>query len=503
MFEVAELGHKLSAGEFGSAAPDLHTRLLAAQRVLANSNRSVVILVSGVEGAGKGAVVNRLNEWLDVRGTRTTAFWDETDEQALRPRYWRFWRTLPPRGMIGILFGSWYTQPIIDRVCDRIDTAEFEARLQEIVELERMLTADGTVLIKLWFHLAKDKVRKNLDKDMKTRKVKLRVNPWTRKFSRQFDRFVCESELAIRTTDAGHAPWQVIEATDAHYRDLEAGKCVLEALQQALPADALREELAAARGVMVAPRRTRAPKVDEGPLTVLDAVDLSRALDGDTYHKKLQRWQRKLNTLAWKAREQRRSVVLVFEGWDAAGKGSAIRRLTHAVDARLYKVISTGKPTDEEAAHHYLWRFWRHLPVAGYFSIYDRSWYGRVLVERVEQFTPEDDWQRAYAEINLFEQQLAEQGIILLKFWLHISPEEQLRRFREREKIPWKQHKITEEDWRNRARWAAYKEAVNDMVQRTSTTVAPWHLVAAENKKFARVDIIKRLCKTLASTLKQ
>src|SRR5690606_26243768 len=172
------------------------------------------------------------------------------------------------------------------------------------------------------------------------------------------------------------------------------------------------------------------------------------------------------------------------------------------VDARLYNVISTGKPTDEEAAHHYLWRFWRHLPVAGYFSIYDRSWYGRVLVERVEQFTPEEDWQRAYAEINLFEEQLAEQGIILLKFWLHISPEEQLRRFREREKIPWKQHKITEEDWRNRARWAAYEGAVDDMVQRTSTTVAPWHLVAADDKKFARVDVIKRLCKTLEAVLK-
>src|SRR5690606_16117825 len=177
--------------------------------------------------------VNRLNEWLDTRGMRTTAFWDETDEQALRPRYWRFWRTLPPRGRIGILFGSWYTKPIIDRVYDTIDEAEFERRLQEIVELERMLAADGTVVIKLWFHLAKDRVRKNLDRDMKTRKVKLRNNPWTRKFSREFDRFVAVSELAIRTTDQGHAPWQIIEATDAHYRDLQAGECVLEALQEA------------------------------------------------------------------------------------------------------------------------------------------------------------------------------------------------------------------------------------------------------------------------------
>ncbi len=191
----------------------------------------------------------------------------------------------------------------------------------------------------------------------------------------------------------------------------------------------------------------------------------------------------------------------MFEGWDAAGKGSAIRRVTQSIDARLYKVILIAAPTDEEAAHHYLWRFWRHIPLDGYVSIYDRSWYGRVLVERVEKFARDDEWQRAYTEINHFERQLTEHGIVLVKFWLHISPEEQYRRFKEREKTPWKYYKITEEDWRNRDKWQDYKLAVNDMVEHTSTAAAPWNLIAANDKKFARIEILKTVCRMLEKQL--
>lgn len=516
MFEVAELGHKLSKEEFNEKVPALHTALLALQRQLRESKHSVVIVVSGVEGAGKGGVVNRLNEWLDSRGMKTTAFWDETDEQAMRPRYWRFWRALPPRGSIGVLFGSWYTKPIIDRVYDQIDEAEFERRLQEIVEFERMLTADGAIIIKLWFHLAKNKVQKNLKDDEKKKQEKRRVDPYTKKFSRQFDAFVGVSELAIRSTDKGNAPWHVIEAVDVQYRDLTAGQIIHDTLQVALNRDAESAALAAAdsgagkRDTKLAPAHVggKALKVAgskkgkaSADLTVLDAVDLSHKLEDKAYKRELEKWQNRLHTLTWQARKQQRSVVIVFEGWDAAGKGSTIRRLTQAIDARLYQVISVAAPTDEERAQHYLWRFWRHLPMAGYLTIYDRSWYGRVLVERVEQFTAPEDWKRGYDEINLFEQQLSEHGIIVLKFWLHLSPEEQLRRFKEREETPWKQHKITEEDWRNRDKWDAYKHAINDMVQHTSTSLAPWHLVSSEDKKTGRIEVLKTVCKTLNKAL--
>jgi polyphosphate kinase 2 (PPK2 family) len=215
----------------------------------------------------------------------------------------------------------------------------------------------------------------------------------------------------------------------------------------------------------------------------------------------LDEYQSQLNNLAWQAREARLFTVAVFEGWDAAGKGGAIRRVTQAVDARLYQAITVGAPTDEERAHHYLWRFWRHLPRAGFMTIYDRSWYGRVLVERVEGFARPDEWRRSYLEINDFEEQLVDHGVVLMKFWLHISKEEQLRRFREREQVAWKQHKITPEDWRNRERWDDYRLAVDEMVARTSTEYAPWDLVAANDKRFARIEVLRAFCTCLERAL--
>jgi len=493
MFEVAELGLKLTKKEFEEKAPDLHTRLLQVQRELLESGKAAIIIVSGVEGAGKGEVVNRFNEWLDSRGIKTTAFWDETDEQAMRPRYWRFWRAMPAKGNIGIMFGSWYTRPIIDRAFGNIDEAEYERQLQEIVQLERMLTDDGVILIKLWFHLAREKVQKQLKEDAKKKhKGKLKRSPYTAEFEKQFEKFKKVSQTAIRNTDVGNSPWHIIESSDVFYRDLTAGQILHDSLSHALVS------------VPVKKKKTKvAKKAPAEPVakTILDAVDVSGKLEGDAYRNQLKKWQGKLQELTWQARNEKRSVVLVFEGWDAAGKGSTIRRLTQAIDARLYQVISIAAPTDEEAAHHYLWRFWRHIPLAGYISIYDRSWYGRVLVERVEGFAPDEDWQRAYNEINLFEQQLTESGTIVIKFWLHLSPEEQLARFREREKTPWKMHKITEEDWRNRDKWNDYKLAINDMVARTSTEFAPWHLVNSNDKKFGRVEVLKTVCKALKKAL--
>jgi polyphosphate kinase 2 (PPK2 family) len=195
------------------------------------------------------------------------------------------------------------------------------------------------------------------------------------------------------------------------------------------------------------------------------------------------------------------STVALFEGWDAAGKGSAIRRVTAAVDPRLYRIVPVAAPTDEERAHHYFWRFWRHLPRAGRVTIFDRSWYGRVLVERVEGFAQPDEWKRAYLEINDFEEQLAGHGIVVAKFWIHISKKEQLRRFQERQTTQHKRYKITDEDWRNRKKWNAYKAAINDMVAHTSTEFAPWTLAAGNDKKFARIQILQTLCQNLQRAL--
>ena len=488
MFEAVELGKKISKQEYEAEEPLLHTRLLKAQRTLRETDIPVIIIVSGVEGAGKGEVVNRLNKWLDTRGIETSAFWEESDEERERPAYWRFWRRLPARGRIGIMFGSWYTSPIIDYVYGRIDNAEYERQLHRITEFEHMLTQDGALIVKFWFHLSREDQRKKLEKDKKEG----RISPILKKFSRRYAEFASASEHALRMTDQGECAWHLVEAADRRYRDLTVGRVLLEALEQRLAEED--------RPRPPAPPELR--EMEEDRLnTILDHVDLSRTITAKSYDRLLKKHQRRLYELTWHAKKKQRSTIAVFEGWDAAGKGGAIRRLTAAMDARLYKVISVASPSDEEIAHHYLWRFWRHLPRAGYVTIYDRSWYGRVLVERVEGLATEEEWQRSYQEINDFEEQLHEHGIILSKFWLHIDKDEQLRRFREREKTPWKEYKITDEDWRNREKWDDYRDAVNDMVAHTSTEYAPWILMPANDKRLARVEVVKTVCRRLEAVL--
>jgi AMP-polyphosphate phosphotransferase len=477
MFEAAEIGRKTSKAEYEAALPELRSRLLAAQRLLRDQNRTVIIILSGVEGAGKSEVVNRLHEWLDARGLVTQAFWRDSDEERERPRYWRFWRALPPRGTIGILFGSWYTHPIIDRAFGKNRRSDLDRELQRIVFFERMLVKDGAVIVKLWLHLPKD--------DAKRRRKKGSMYGG---FTKMYDRFAAVSERAISSSDTAEAPWRIIEAADQRYRDLTIGRVVLEAL----------ESLGAPNAAPVAEAGesvVRTPK--KAAQTALDRIDLTKTITAKKYERDLEKLQADVAKLAWKAWDKRRSTVIVFEGWDAAGKGGAIRRLIAPIDARLYRVISVAAPTDEERAHHYLWRFWRQLPRDGAMTLYDRSWYGRVLVERVEGFARNDEWSRAYREINDFEEQLVEHGIVLIKFWLHISKAEQLRRFKERQKIAFKQHKITDEDWRNREKWKPYELAVNDMIERTSSEMAPWTVIPANDKRLARLHVLETVVQAL------
>lgn len=492
MFEAAELERKLSKAEFDKIEPELHTALLAIQRDLLNTNIPVILIVSGVEGAGKGEVVNRLNKWLDTRGIGTTAFWDESDEERERPTYWRFWRRLPPKGSIGIMFGSWYTRPIIDFVFNRIDEAEYEKQLQRIRTFEHMLSEDGALIIKFWFHMSEKDQRKKLEKENKDHKF----TPLLKKFLKRYKTFSRASEHAIRTTDQGVSPWHIVEAVDKRYRDITVGKILHDALLVKIKQS---EDKTANK---ITSKKDIIPTIGND-LTVLNGVDTSKTITDNVYEKQIKKYQKKLNELTWLAKKRGHSTIAMFEGWDAAGKGGAIRRLTSAIDARLYKTISIAAPTDEEKAQHYLWRFWRHIPRSGYFTIYDRSWYGRVLVERVEEFAQSHEWERAFQEINEFEEQLVEHGIILCKFWIHITKDEQLKRFKEREITPWKVHKITEEDWRNREKWEAYELAINDMVTHTSTEYAPWSLIPGNDKRVSRIEVLKTVCNTLDETLKK
>jgi polyphosphate:AMP phosphotransferase len=491
MFETAELNRSVSKAEYEKREPAVRTELLELQQKLREAKFPLFVLINGVDGAGKGDAVNLLHEWMDPRYLRTYATTAPTEEERARPAYWRYWRILAAKGTTGIYFGNWYTDPIVERVFKRSSKSDFEMALGDIQAFERTLCDDGALVVKLWFHISKKEQKKRYEDLMKDKRTRWRVTQQDLDNRVLYDRFADVSERALRETSTGQAPWTVIEATDRRYRDLAVGETIAAALKQRLAASA------------APPAKASKKEVDApmGGKTILDAVDLKKSVDDKTYDQRLEELQGSLNRDFRKLKKAGRSVLAVFEGWDAAGKGGAIRRVTAALDARDYRVIPIAAPSDEEKAQHYLWRFWRHLPGSGSMTIYDRSWYGRVLVERVEGFCRPDEWQRAYQEINEFEEQLIEHGTVVVKFWLHIDSAEQLRRFKEREKTEYKRYKITDEDYRNRAKTPQYTVAVHDMVGRTSTEQAPWKLVAANDKRFARLTVLDHLCERIESAL--
>jgi polyphosphate:AMP phosphotransferase len=491
MFEAAELGNSLPKPAYKKEAPAVREALLAAQHQLAASELSLIIVVAGFEGAGKGETVNLLLEWMDARGIQTHAIHEPTDEERDRPPIWRYWRRLPRTGRTAIFFGAWYQELILRRVEKEVTQEEFTLALERIEDFERMLTRENTILMKFWLHLSRQaqKARfKELEADRDTR---WRVTKEDWKLYRKYDSIRHFAEQALRKTNIADAPWHIVEGFDSRYRHLTVTKRLVQSLQQRL-----------ARAGPHAPKTiAKLPLPVPSPKNVLSQLNLKLSLPEREYDKRLLKAQGRLNRLTRQLAESTHSLILAFEGPDAAGKGGTIRRVTPAIDARLYRVITIAAPTDEERTHPYLWRFWRDLPRAGRITMYDRTWYGRVLVERLEGFAQTPDWQRAYEEINGFEQQLLEFGIILLKFYLAISPEEQLRRFKARRLTPYKQYKITEDDWRNRKKWQAYIAAACDMIERCSTENAPWILVEANDKYFARIKVLEAICEALEREL--
>ncbi|MDP2248020.1 MAG: polyphosphate:AMP phosphotransferase, partial [Nitrosomonadales bacterium] len=356
MFESAELGHQISKEIYKKEVPELRESLLDAQFDLAESKKfPVIILIAGVDGAGKGETANLLNEWMDPRQISTYAFGSPTEEEASRPPMWRFWRELPPKGEVAIFFGSWYTAPILGRAYGETKKAELDNVIEDIVRFERMLTDEGTLLIKLWFHLSKEQQKTRIHTLQKNPKTRWRVTETDIRHLKLYDKFRNISGHVIRETSTANAPWIVIEGFDANYRNLTTGKYILDSLRKQLANNVASKQIASAAPLL--------NPIDK--LHLLNTLDLSKALDKPTYSAELEKYQRKFNLLTRHEKFKDISLVIVFEGADAAGKGGNIRRITQAVDARFYNVVRIAAPTDEEAAQPYLWRFWRYLPSRG------------------------------------------------------------------------------------------------------------------------------------------
>jgi AMP-polyphosphate phosphotransferase len=491
MFEGAEVGHAVDKETYERRVPNLRVKLVNVQYDLQSADFSVIVVVAGDDRLSAREIMRGMHDWMDGRYIESHALRPPSDEEAERPPFWRFWRRLPRKGRIGAFLDGWTSTPVRKVVLEGAGEDMLRRDIDHIRRFEQALADGGTVIVKLYFHLPKREYKKRLKQlEKKPKKGGWRVREEDLLVLKHYDAVVEVAETIVEETSTGQAPWHVIESTDRYYAGLRAANVIL---------DAITSRLERPRPERRPPRPERVP---EDALSVLATVDLSATLDKD-YGKALQEAQADLSKLSRKAADKGISSILVFEGWDAAGKGGAIRRLCAAIDIRDYRIIPIAAPTEEEQAHHYLWRFWTHLPAAGNVVIFDRSWYGRVLVERVEGFATAEEWRRAYAEIRDFEEQLTEAGMVLCKFWLHIDAEEQIRRFKAREKTAFKKYKITEEDYRNREKWSAYERAVDEMVARTSLKEAPWTLVAANDKRHARVEVIRTFCKALKARLKQ
>ncbi|HEY3357628.1 MAG TPA: phosphate--AMP phosphotransferase [Polyangia bacterium] len=500
MLDQVNLGLTLDRDAYRARLEPLLQRLFDLQQQARELKVPIIVVVEGWDESGKGRAIQLMTGRLDARGYRVYAIGAPTEDEAAHPFLWRFWQKLPPRGRMAIFDRGWYGRVLVERVDKLVSKKEWRGAYAAINDFERTLTDDGYVLVKLWLHISEREQGRRIRKCLKDETLRWKISPADRRQHRRYDKWQRAVEDLLSETGSTWAPWSIIEAEDLRFGEVKAVETVVAAIEDGLR----RHPAVVAAGAAADPERAAPPAPAApapAPATILATVDLSRALTREEYQQEAPRLQVRLNELQRAARERRVPVVIGYEGWDAAGKGGNIRRLIEKLDPRGYDVIPIAAPSAEEKARHYLWRFWRALPEASRLTIFDRTWYGRVLVERVEGLCTPAEWQRAYREINEFEQQLTDFGAVLVKFWLHISQDEQLRRFKEREEIAYKRWKITEEDWRNRDRWSQYEPAVAEMLERTSTRHAPWTIIEGNCKLWARVKTLRTVCEAIAARL--
>ena len=494
MLEKVDLEKKMSKKEMKEILETESEKLALLQRKCKAAGIPIMVVFEGVGASGKGTQINRFIQPLDPRGFEVYSIQRENEEEKMRPFLWRFWTKTPANGRMAIFDRSWYRRVLTDRFDGITKESDIPLAFQDILSFEEQLSVGGTVIIKLFLYISKEEQKKRFKKLLDSKETAWRVTPEDLKRNKEYERYMQMNEEMLQKTDTDMAPWTIVEATDKEYAAVKIISCVAERLQYELD----RREAEKGMEKNVVPSESSQFK-----LGALSGVDLSKSLEREEYKERLNKLQKKLSMLHNELYRLRIPVVLGFEGWDAGGKGGAIKRLTSHLDPRGYAVHPTAAPNDYEKVHHYLWRFWKDMPKAGHVAIFDRTWYGRVMVERIEGFCSEANWKRAYQEINEMEAHIAHSGAIIIKFWLHIDKDEQERRFKERQTTPGKEWKITDEDWRNREKWDQYEVAVNEMLLRTSTTYAPWVIVEGNSKYYARVKVLETVVDAIEKKVKE
>lgn len=480
MFEQYDLTKTIDDKSFEKSIKPLQQQLGVLQRALRDNKIPTIIVVEGWNASGITMVINELIHFLDPRGFSMHSTGSPTDEERARPLLWRFWIRTPQKGRMAIFARSWYSRALAEHMAGIDWKKNQKHSISTINNFERQLADDGTVILKFFLHISNEEQKRRLDERENNPLTSWLITKGEWDFHHHYDLYTPIIEQFIAETDHPHAPWTVVEATDQNYTVLKVYSSVIKTLEKRLDRLASpkksnnKNEIIKPKKVEVK-RRSKAPEEYTKP----------------EYERLLLEYQDKIRNIHYLLYKRRIPLIIMYEGWDAAGKGGNIMRLVRHMNPRGYDVIPIGPPDTTELGHHFLWRFYNRFPHAGHIAIFDRSWYGRVLVERVEGFCTETEWKRAYNEINEMEQAYVESGGGLIKFWLEIDKDEQLKRFKARQEDPLKQWKITEEDWRNRERWDQYEGAVDEMLARTSTPITPWTIVESDDKMFARLKTLK------------
>ena len=484
MLEQIDLEQTISKADYKKQAAQLRQELSVLAQQVRQAKLPVLLLFEGWGAAGKGNLISKLIAQFDPRGFRVYSNAAREPFEQRRPLLWRYWQQLPERGQIAVLDRSWYQDISVGRIEEDLSDAQFQRRVNNILAMERQLTDDGYLILKFFLHISRKEQKARFESLTQHKNTQWRVTEQDRRRNRHYDRYFRAFDDMLSATNTPNAPWHILACDDKYSPRLAMLQIVRDQLQAALQQQ----------------KQPASPSIQEPvfpgpfvltPMPELSQISLEQRVEDEVYKKRLNQLQKELADLHNKIYRKQVPVIIGYEGWDAAGKGGNIKRVTAALDPRGYEVIPIAAPSREELNHQYLWRFWNHIPKTGHIAIFDRTWYGRVMVERIEGFCSQTDWHRAYQEINEFERELWDWGAVVIKFWLHIDQNEQLARFHDRQNTPEKRWKITDEDWRNREKWPLYEQAVNDMLHYTSTDFAPWHIIESQDKKYGRLKALQ------------
>lgn len=448
----------------------------------------VLVLFEGWGAAGKGSVLGKVIKNIDPRFFKVATTSKPTQEEARRPFLYRHFVRIPEAGNYMFLDGAWMGEVTKDYLVGNISGKCYKNRIESIKRFERQLTDNGYLVLKFFFQIDEKEQKKRLSALLDNKDTRWRVDEIDLWENKNYKKFLKTYDQYMNSTNQSLSPWYIVDARDKKWAELQVVETMIQGIDTAL----MNSTLAVPILQNVFPLK---------PISKLADVELDKTLTEEEYRKELQKCQKKLSRLHYKLYRKKIPVIIAYEGWDAAGKGGNIKRITGALDPRGFEVNPIASPEPHEKARHFLWRFWNRLPKTGHIAIFDRTWYGRVMVERLEGFCSENDWKRAYNEINEFEKELHDWGAVVIKFWVQIDKQTQLERFTERQNTPEKQWKITDEDWRNREKWDLYEGAVDEMLQKTNTEYAPWFVLESNDKKYARIKALKTVIHEIEKVL--